>query len=172
VVEVNELGSAQWGPLGMNEIIFTARTNPGMPFASIAKTASGGELARMILAVKVILQRVQPTCTLIFDEVDTGIGGPSAAAVGERLAKLSDKTQVLVITHSPQVASRGERHMKVAKTVENDVTRTNVKMLSDQERNDEIARMLAGEHITQEAAAAARSLILEAKKSRIARRAG
>lgn len=171
VVEVTELTSHQWGPLGMNEVNFTARTNPGMPFSTIAKTASGGELARMILAVKVILQKVQPTCTLIFDEVDTGIGGPSAAAVGERLAKLSDDTQTIVITHSPQVASRGERHLKVTKQVIDDMTQTNVAILSLEERNNELARMLAGEEITQEAVAAAKSLIREAERARETRRA-
>jgi DNA repair protein RecN (Recombination protein N) len=171
VVSVKDLTSAEWGPLGMNTVEFTARTNPGMPFSTIAKTASGGELARMILAVKVILQKVQPTCTLIFDEVDTGIGGPSAAAVGERLAKLSDATQVLVITHSPQVASRGEQHLQVLKSTDGETTRTTVKVLDTETRSNEIARMLSGDEITTEAAAAARSLINEAVKARDARRA-
>jgi len=109
-VVVEEKPEIPWTELGFNNVIFTARMNPGMPFSPIAETASGGEMARMILALKVILQRVQITPTLVFDEVDTGIGGPAAAAVGERLSQLAESTQVLVITHSPQVASRGDQH--------------------------------------------------------------
>lgn len=169
-VEVSELPSSKWGPFGINEVSYTARTNFGMPFSTIAKTASGGELARMILALKVILQSVQVTDTLIFDEVDTGIGGAAAAAVGERIAKLADNTQVLVITHSPQVAARGEQHLNVSKTSDNQKTITHVKTLSDSERTDEVARMLAGDVITPEAKANAISLITEAKKAAEIRR--
>jgi DNA repair protein RecN (Recombination protein N) len=169
-VEVTELGSNRWGPTGINEVLYTARTNLGMPFNSIAKTASGGELARMILALKVILQAVQVTTTLIFDEVDTGIGGAAAAAVGERIAKLADKTQVLVITHSPQVASRGDQHLNVSKSSDGQKTTTNVVMLTTEERTDEIARMLSGDTITPEAKAAALSLINEATRAAQARR--
>jgi DNA repair protein RecN (Recombination protein N) len=162
LVEVNELPSHQWGPTGINEIIYTARTNFGMPFSTIAKTASGGELARMILALKVILQAVQVTTTLIFDEVDSGIGGSAAAAVGERIAKLADDTQVLVITHSPQVAARGEHHLSVSKSSDGYKTTTHVQALTEEERRTEVARMLAGDTITPEARAAAISLINEA----------
>ncbi len=170
IVEVSELPSNRWSHLGMNEVLFTARINPGMPFTTIAKTASGGELARMILALKVIVQRVQSTETLIFDEIDTGLGGPTASAVGERLARLSDQTQVFVITHSPQVAARGEQHMKVEKTADNKTTTSNVLMLTEEERFDEIARMLAGEEITPEAKAAAQSLMREAARAAVIRR--
>ncbi len=170
IVEVSELPSNRWSHLGMNEVLFTARINPGMPFTTIAKTASGGELARMILALKVIVQRVQSTETLIFDEIDTGLGGPTASAVGERLARLSDQTQVFVITHSPQVAARGEQHLKVEKTADNKTTTSNVLMLSEDQRLDEIARMLAGEEITPEAKAAAQSLMREAVRASVIRR--
>lgn len=170
LVEVTELGSNRWGPTGINEVVYTARTNFGMPFGSIAKTASGGELARMILALKVILQAVQVTTTLIFDEVDTGIGGAAAAAVGERIAKLADNTQVLVITHSPQVASRGDQHLNVSKSSDGTKTTTSVVALTENERTDEIARMLSGDTITPEAKAAALSLINEAVKASKIRR--
>lgn len=170
VVEVSELPSNRWSQLGMNEVLFTARINPGMPFTTIAKTASGGELARMILALKVIVQRAQSTGTLIFDEIDTGLGGPTASAVGERLARLSDQTQVFVITHSPQVAARGEQHLQVLKTADNKTTTSNVRALNDNERLDEIARMLAGEEITPEAKAAAKSLMVEAVRASEIRR--
>ncbi len=170
-VDVTELGSNQWGPHGINDVVYTARTNVGMPFSTIAKTASGGELARMILALKVILQAVQVTTTLIFDEVDVGIGGAAAAAVGERIAKLADATQVLVITHSPQVAARGEQHLSVSKTSDGQKTTTHVKSLSEDERVNEVARMLAGDTITGEAKAAAVSLINEAVAASKARRA-
>jgi DNA repair protein RecN (Recombination protein N) len=162
LVEVGDLPNNLWGPSGINSVVFTARTNKGMPFASIAKTASGGELARMILALKVILQKVQATSTLIFDEVDTGIGGAAAAAVGQRLGLLAQDTQVLVITHSPQVASRGVRQMVVSKREVNNVTLTNVRLLTAEERVDELARMLAGATITKAALAAAQSLLDEA----------
>jgi DNA repair protein RecN (Recombination protein N) len=170
LVEVSELPSNEWGPTGINEVVYTARTNLGMPFSTIAKTASGGELARMILALKVILQSVQVTTTLIFDEVDTGIGGSAAAAVGERIAKLADNTQVLVITHSPQVASRGDQHLNVSKTSDGQKTITHVQTLSMEEREDEIARMLAGDTITPEAKANAVSLISEASEAAKIRR--
>lgn len=170
LVEVTELGSNRWGPTGINEVVYTARTNLGMPFSTIAKTASGGELARMILALKVILQAVQVTTTLIFDEVDTGIGGAAAAAVGERIAKLADKTQVLVITHSPQVASRGDQHLSVSKSSDGEKTIMHVKTLSEEQRTDEIARMLSGDTITPEAKAAAVSLINEANNASKVRR--
>lgn len=164
-VDVIDLTSSQWGPLGMNEVIFMARTNPGMPFTSIAKTASGGELARMILALKVIVQRVQSISSLVFDEIDTGIGGPSAAAVGERLARLAGRAQVLVVTHSPQVAARGDHHFNVTKISTDETTHTYVHKLNPQQRIEELARMLAGDEITPEALAAAQSLIREANRA-------
>ena len=161
-VLVEEKPDIEWTDRGFNEVTFIARMNPGTPFSPIAKTASGGEMARMVLALKVILQKVQTTPTLIFDEVDTGIGGPAAAAVGERIAQLADNTQVLVITHSPQVASRGHQHLHVSKKTDGMTTTSTVSTLSPEERIDEISRMLAGDTLTAESKAAAKSLIDEA----------
>ncbi|NBX74582.1 MAG: DNA repair protein RecN [Alphaproteobacteria bacterium] len=169
VVDVARLPDAQFGPHGLDEVNFTARTNPGSPFTPIGKTASGGELARMMLALKVILQRVQGVTTLIFDEVDTGIGGATAAAVGERLAMLADETQVLVVTHSPQVAARGQQHFTVSKQTDGQVTTSSVRALSVGERIDEIARMLSGDHITKAARDAAKSLLEESDAAAITR---
>lgn len=162
-VVVEENTTLPWTDLGINTVTFTARMNPGMPFSPVSETASGGELARLILALKVVVQKVQTIPTLIFDEVDTGIGGAAAAAVGERLALLAENTQVLVITHSPQVASRGDQHLHVSKQTDGVTTTSVVRMLTINERIDEISRMLAGDVITPEASAAARSLIDEAK---------
>lgn len=163
VVEENQ--TLPWTELGINKVTFTGRMNPGMPFSPISETASGGELARMILALKVVVQRVQIIPTLVFDEVDTGIGGAAAAAVGERLALLADNTQVLVITHSPQVASRGDQHLHVSKQSDGVTTLSVVRTLTAEERTAEISRMLAGDTITAEAQAAAMSLINEARKA-------
>lgn len=168
-VEVEEKPDGKWTKLGFNEVTFTARMNPGMPFSPISKTASGGELARMILALKVVLQRVQITPTLVFDEVDTGIGGAAAAAVGDRISLLASGTQVLVITHSAQVASRGDQHLHISKRVEGDVTISSVNELDMDKRVSELSRMLAGDKVTPESDAAARSLITEAKNNAEAR---
>ena len=170
-VHVEERPNMEWTERGINHVTFTARMNPGMPFSPVAETASGGELARLILALKVVVQEVQTIPTLVFDEVDTGIGGAAAAAVGERLAQLADATQVLVITHSPQVASRGAQHLHVAKSSDGITTTSNVRTLSLDERTDEISRMLAGDIITPESRAAATSLINEASKAAEVRRA-
>ena len=164
-VVVEEKPEMPWTELGFNEVVFTARMNPGMPFSPIAETASGGEMARMILALKVILQKVQATPTLVFDEVDTGIGGPAAAAVGDRLALLAENTQVLVITHSPQVASRGNTHLHVSKKSDTDITTSAVNELTHEQRVDEISRMLAGDNTTSESQAAAERLISEAQQA-------
>ena len=169
-VEVIEKINNPWSELGINEVTFTARTNPGMPFSPIAKTASGGELARMVLALKVVVQGVLTTCTLVFDEIDTGIGGAAAAAVGSRIAILADSTQVLVITHSPQVASRGQQQLQVSKKTDGVTTETVVTVLTPKQRVDELSRMLAGDTITPEATAAAQSLINEAAAGAEARR--
>lgn len=169
LVDVNDMPGNLWGEHGIDEVNYTARTNPGMPFSTIAKTASGGELARMMLALKMILQRVQLTPTLIFDEVDTGIGGAAAAAVGERLARLAKQAQVLVVTHSAQVAARGDHHLNVAKKSDGKKTTSNVRMLAVQERIDEIGRMLAGDVVTPEAQAAAKSLLDESARAAASR---
>lgn len=169
-VLVEEKPNDPWTERGFNKITFTARMNPGQPFSPIAETASGGELARLVLALKVVLQTILTIPTLIFDEVDTGIGGAAAAAVGERIALLADNTQVLVITHSPQVASRGAQHLHVSKKTDGISTSSQVLTLSYEERLDEISRMLAGDAITPESKAAAKSLLDEASNAAQARR--
>ena len=169
-VVVEERANMTWTAKGLDHVVFTARMNPGMPFSPVSETASGGELARLILALKVVVQKVQTIPTLIFDEVDTGIGGAAAAAVGDRLALLAENTQVLVITHSPQVASRGDLHLHVSKKTDGVTTLSVVNQLTHDQRVDELSRMLAGDKITAEATAAAQSLISESKNAASLRR--
>ncbi|WBU55636.1 DNA repair protein RecN [Paracoccus sediminicola] len=153
------LSEAEPGPEGRDAVAFTVATNPGAPAGPLDKIASGGELSRFLLALKVSLARGNDALTLIFDEIDRGVGGATADAVGRRLARLSETAQVLVVTHSPQVAALGSTHFRVAKQVEGDMTTSNVVSLSADERVDEIARMLSGEQVTKAARDAARSLI-------------
>nr|WP_087574508.1 DNA repair protein RecN [Sphingomonas sp. CDS-1] len=149
----------QWGVHGMDRVEFEISTNPGAPFAPLVKIASGGELSRFILALKVALAEQGGADTLIFDEIDRGVGGAVASAIGDRLARLSKTNQILVVTHSPQVAARGAGHMLIAKSSDGTVTRTGVHALSDGERREEIARMLSGAEITAEARAQAERLL-------------
>lgn len=144
---------------GRDDVCFMVSTNPNTPYGSISKIASGGELARFMLALKVNLAQTSQVETMIFDEVDTGIGGATAQAVGEKLAKLGEQVQVLVVTHSPQVAAQSKYHYKVEKTTVDNVTTTSLRELSAAEKTEEVARMLSGEHITDEARAAAKVLI-------------
>lgn len=148
-----------WNENGCDEVCFMVSTNPNTPYGSISKIASGGELARFMLALKVNLAQSSQVETMIFDEVDTGIGGATAQAVGEKLAKLGEQVQVLVVTHSPQVAAQSKYHYKVEKTTVDNVTTTSLRELSAAEKTEEVARMLSGEHITDEARAAAKVLI-------------
>mgnify|MGYP001973610420 FL=1 len=156
---LDALDEDAWGPGGMEKAQFLVATNPGSAAGPMNKIASGGELARFMLALKVVLADADPVPTLIFDEVDAGIGGATAAAVGERLARLGDAVQVLVVTHSPQVAAQGASHLKVQKASRDQGTATTVTVLSNDERREEIARMLAGSEVTEEARAAANSLL-------------
>jgi DNA repair protein RecN (Recombination protein N) len=150
----------EWGLYGIDRVRFEVSTVPGVPGGPLARVASGGELARFLLALKLVLHSASAVTTLIFDEVDSGVGGATASAIGERLARLAEDAQVLVITHSPQVAAFGSNHLRVAKKGRaNDVV-TVVEDLSKPERREEIARMLAGAEITDEARAAADSLIV------------
>ncbi|MEM8792238.1 MAG: DNA repair protein RecN [Pseudomonadota bacterium] len=149
---------AELGPTGIDRISFTASINPGTPAGPIDKIASGGELSRFLLALKVCLAAGTEQ-VMIFDEIDRGVGGATAAAVGRRLARLADGAQVLVVTHSPQVAAEGAYHWQIAKTSGGEVTRTDVVALNGEERVAEIARMLAGDKVTPEARSAAASLI-------------
>ncbi len=160
--EVEPLPEEQWGPEGCDRVAFRVATNPGAAPGPLHKIASGGELARFMLALKVVLARIGTAPTIVFDEVDAGIGGAVAAAVGERLARLAGDMQVLVVTHSPQVAARGHQHWRVRKAEADGATVTRVDALEDGERREEIARMLAGATVTDEARAAADSLLEKA----------
>lgn len=149
-----------WSPHGLDDVSFRVSTNPGTDAGALNKVASGGELARMMLAIKVILAKTSPVETLIFDEVDTGIGGATADAVGERLARVSENKQVLVVTHAPQVAACATTHLHVQKFITADnITHTSITPLGSTERLEEIARMLSGAEITSEARAAANKLL-------------
>ncbi|MCA3419643.1 MAG: DNA repair protein RecN [Roseomonas sp.] len=159
VIDITARDESAWGADGQDRVTFLVATNPGQTPGPLAKIASGGELSRLMLALKVVLARGSPVPTLIFDEVDSGIGGATAAAVGERLARVADRVQVLVVTHSPQVAARGTRHFRVAKQVKGQRAETRVEILDQAERHEELARMLAGEKVTEAARAAARSLL-------------
>ena len=153
------LPEEQWGPMGQDRVEFEIATNPGAPFGPLIKIASGGELSRFILALKVALAEEGGAATMIFDEIDRGVGGAVASAIGERLHRLARQTQLLVVTHSPQVAARGAEHLLIAKRNDGVVTRTGVRQLSSVERREEIARMLSGATITEEARAQADRLI-------------
>jgi DNA repair protein RecN (Recombination protein N) len=153
------IAAAQPGPSGTDRVEFEVSTNPGAPFGPLTKIASGGELSRFILALKVALAEAGSAATMIFDEVDRGVGGSVASAIGERLARLAERSQVLVVTHSPQVAARASHHYRIEKNHEDGATRTNVRKLSDAERREEIARMLSGASITDEARAQAARLL-------------
>jgi DNA repair protein RecN (Recombination protein N) len=156
---VAPLDEGQWSPAGMDRVEFEVSTNPGAPFAPLVKIASGGELSRFILALKVALAEEGGARTLIFDEIDRGVGGAVASAIGDRLARLAETAQVLVVTHSPQVAARGARHLLIAKSHDGLVTRTGVTPLDSAQRREEIARMLSGAEITDEARAQAERLL-------------
>lgn len=156
---LSALEPEQWGPRGRDRVEFEISTNPGAPFAPLNKIASGGELSRFTLALKVCLAEQGAAATMIFDEIDRGVGGAVASAIGERLARLARSTQLLVVTHSPQVAARGDQHLLIAKSSDGLVTRTDVLALDARARREEIARMLSGADITDEARAQALRLL-------------
>jgi len=153
------MSEAEAGPSGTDRIEFEVSTNPGAPFGPLTRIASGGELSRFILALKVALAEAGTAATMIFDEVDRGVGGSVASAIGERLARLAETSQVLVVTHSPQVAARASHHYRIEKSHGADGTRTSVRKLDAQERREEIARMLSGASVTDEARAQASRLL-------------
>jgi DNA repair protein RecN (Recombination protein N) len=162
IVSIAATGQAEWGPSGCDQVRFLIATNPGQEPQPLGRIASGGELSRLMLALRVVLSSGSARPTLIFDEVDSGIGGATAAAVGDRLARLSEHIQVLVITHSPQVAARGTAHFRVTKTAVRGRAATRVESLDARTRREEIARMLAGEIVTEAARAAADDLLATA----------
>lgn len=152
------LGEAEPGPAGTDRVEFEVSTNPGAPFGPLTRIASGGELSRFILALKVALAEAGSAGTMIFDEIDRGVGGAVASAIGERLARLAKDSQVLVVTHSPQVAARAAHHYRIEKSHDGG-TRTLVRRLTPDERREEIARMLSGALVTDEARAQASRLL-------------
>jgi DNA repair protein RecN (Recombination protein N) len=156
---VEQLPEDRWAASGMDRVEFLISTNPGAPFAPLAKIASGGELSRFILALKVALAEEGGAATIIFDEIDRGVGGAVAAAIGERLSRLAQRTQLLAVTHSPQVAAKGKAHYFIAKSSQGTVTRTGVVLLDNEARSQEIARMLSGAEVTDEARAQAKRLL-------------
>ena len=153
------IAAAEAGPAGIDRVEFEVSTNPGAPFGALTRIASGGELSRFILALKVALAEAGGARTMIFDEVDRGVGGAVASAIGERLARLAVDAQVLVVTHSPQVAARAAHHYRIEKAHGPDGTRTTVRKLTADERREEVARMLSGSAITDEARAQATKLL-------------
>jgi DNA repair protein RecN (Recombination protein N) len=157
--EVAELSEDGWGPSGMDAVRFLIATNPGQELGPLGRIASGGELSRLMLALKVVLSAGSAASTLVFDEVDSDVGGATAAAIGERLARVARRVQVLVVTHSPQVAARGGAHFRVSKQVARGRALTRVEQLDAPARREEIARMLAGETVTEAARAAAGDLL-------------
>ncbi|MEQ1756264.1 MAG: DNA repair protein RecN [Micropepsaceae bacterium] len=157
--KIEKVAPQSVGPHGQDRVEFMVATNPGAPFGALTRIASGGEMARFILALKVSLAAEGSASTLIFDEVDRGVGGAVADAVGERLARLARTEQVLVVTHSPQVAARGTHHLRISKALAAGAMVTRVEVLDASGRREEIARMLAGARITNEARAAADQLL-------------
>ena len=156
---IETYNESEWGVTGWDKVTFQISTNPGTSPGPLQKIASGGELSRLLLALRVALSAATPLPTLIFDEVDAGVGGAVAAAVGRRLKRLGDKIQVLVVTHSPQVAAEGHFHWKILKDDSKGLQRTTARELEKTERVEEIARMLSGEMITKEARAASLKLL-------------
>jgi len=153
------MAQAEPGSSGTDKVEFEVSTNPGTPFGPLTKIASGGEMSRFVLALKVALAEAGSAGTMIFDEIDRGVGGAVASAIGERLARLAKQSQVLVVTHSPQVAARATHHFRIEKTHGADGTRTTVRRLDGDERREEIARMLSGAAVTDEARAQAARLL-------------
>ncbi len=163
ITDVTALPEGEWSADGIDRVAFLVATIPGTPPGALGRIASGGELSRFMLALKVVLAAAGSAPTLVFDEVDRGVGGATAAAVGERLARLADKLQVLVVTHSPQVAARGAHHWRIAKRLGGNgkaaASAVDVDKLDAAARQEEIARMLAGASVTEQARAAAASLL-------------
>jgi DNA repair protein RecN (Recombination protein N) len=160
-VFATDVSAAEPGPDGTEAVTFTVATNPGTPPGPLNRIASGGELSRFLLALKVCLTGQSPGVTMIFDEIDRGVGGATAAAVGRRLQLLAQGGQVLVVTHSPQVAAMGAHHWRVEKRVESGQTLSTVTHLGPEQRVEEIARMLAGDVVTEAARAAAAALLAD-----------
>jgi DNA repair protein RecN (Recombination protein N) len=165
-VALEKLDDDKGAATGLERIAFEVATVEGAAFGGLAKIASGGELARFSLALKVALAQVSSPAAMVFDEVDRGVGGAVADAVGERLQRLAETTQVLLVTHSPQVAARAARHFRISRAKD----KTKIELLDDDQRLEEIARMLSGANVTAEARAAAKRLMAEAATPKKARK--
>lgn len=159
-IQVNADTTGGFSPLGIDRVEFLVSTNPGQPLSPLARVASGGELSRISLAIQVITAQKVETPTLIFDEVDVGVSGPTAAVVGKLLRQLGESTQVLVITHLPQVAGNGHQHFFVSKSSDTECTETRMQELDEQHRLQELARLLGGNRITDNTLANARELLV------------
>lgn len=159
VASLTPLPPEQWSAAGMEQVTFLLAANPGQPPGPLGKVASGGELSRLMLAIRLVLAGRSPIGTLVFDEIDSGVGGATAAAIGERLHRLAQDMQVLAVTHSPQVAAAADHHLRIGKIVKSGQTQTSASPLPAEDRQEEIARMLAGDVVTDAARAAAASLL-------------
>jgi len=162
-IELKENVDKELSPHGLEQVELLVSANPGQPLKALAKVASGGELSRISLAIQVITAQTSRIPTLVFDEVDVGIGGPTAEIVGQLLRRLGERGQVMTVTHLPQVAAQGHQHLFVHKVRENDATRTAVSKLSKNERVEEVARMLGGIDLTKESLAHAKKMVVAAK---------
>jgi DNA repair protein RecN (Recombination protein N) len=162
-IELRASSEKELLPNGLELVEFLVSANPGQPLKALAKVASGGELSRISLAIQVITAQTSRVPTLVFDEVDVGIGGPTAEIVGQLLRRLGDRGQVMTVTHLPQVAAQGHQHLFVHKVRDSDVTRTAVSKLSKNERIEEVARMLGGIDLTKESLAHAKKMVVTTK---------
>ncbi|WP_285360693.1 DNA repair protein RecN [Pseudomonas sp. fls2-241-TYG-175] len=162
-IELKTIPGSEPHPHGLEHVELLVSANPGQPLKALAKVASGGELSRISLAIQVITAQTSRVPTLVFDEVDVGIGGPTAEIVGQLLRRLGERGQVMTVTHLPQVAAQGHQHLFVHKVRDNDATRTAVSKLTKAERIEEVARMLGGIDLTKESLAHARKMVITAK---------
>ncbi|MEX6676694.1 DNA repair protein RecN [Pseudomonas sp. W2Oct36] len=162
-IELRENVDKELSPNGLEQVELLVSANPGQPLKALAKVASGGELSRISLAIQVITAQTSRVPTLVFDEVDVGIGGPTAEIVGQLLRRLGERGQVMTVTHLPQVAAQGHQHLFVHKVREADATRTAVSKLSKNERVEEVARMLGGIDLTKESLAHAKKMVVTSK---------
>ncbi len=162
-IELRENVDKELSPNGLEQVELLVSANPGQPLKALAKVASGGELSRISLAIQVITAQTSRVPTLVFDEVDVGIGGPTAEIVGQLLRRLGERGQVMTVTHLPQVAAQGHQHLFVHKVREAHVTRTAVSKLSKNERVEEVARMLGGIDLTKESLAHAKKMVVASK---------
>lgn len=167
LIEIQSISENEWSEKGIDRVRFLARTNPGSQFGNINKIASGGELSRLFLSLRVALAKVKSSPTIVFDEIDVGVGGAVADSIGKKLQYLSKEHQVLVITHQAQVAAYSNNHLLVSKQITHNEVNIEVNLLSDNEKINEIARMISGENITEESILAAKTLIMFTDKNKV-----